>query len=122
MVLNVRVSILASMGVAFLVTPWLSKKLLRNSDIVEERPANGGWLKFYPRLLQPLLDNPRRAKMALWGVLVVFLIACSLPMFRLIPLKLLPFDNKNEVQVLVEMPASASLEETAAMEIGRAHV
>lgn len=114
MAFNVPVSVIASTFVAFLVTPWLSQKLLKRAEDPEAQPV-GRVLMAYQRLLTPMLDNPRRAKQVLWGVLVVFLIACSLPMFRLIPLKLLPFDNKNEVQVLVEMPASASLEETAAM-------
>ncbi len=117
MAFNVPVSVITSTFVAFLVTPWLTKKLLKRSEIgaeLQDAEASG-LLKFYRRLLTPLLDNKRYAKMTLWGVLAVFLFACTLPLFRAVPLKLLPFDNKNEVQVLVEMPANTSLEDTAAM-------
>jgi multidrug efflux pump subunit AcrB len=64
--------------------------------------------------MAPLLDNRRRARQLLWLVGLLFLFAAMLPVMRWVPLKLLPFDNKNEVQVLIDMPESASLEQTAA--------
>jgi multidrug efflux pump subunit AcrB len=112
MAFNVPVSVISSTLVAFLVTPWLASKLLREDSLPSEVAVSGG---VYERMMAPLLDNRRLAKMSLWVVLGLFVMTAALPLFRLVPLKLLPFDNKNEVQVLIDMPESASLEQTAAL-------
>lgn len=113
MAFNVPASVVTSTLVAFLVTPWLASKLLKETSLAASPVAPDGGL--YGRWMAPLLDNRRRAKMSLWVVLGLFALTASLPLFRLVPLKLLPFDNKNEVQVLIDMPESASLEQTAAL-------
>jgi multidrug efflux pump subunit AcrB len=112
MAFNVPASVITSTLVAFLVTPWLASRLLRDMPVAEAPAAEDG---LYQRLMAPLLDNRGRARLLLWLVLGLFVATASLPLFRLVPLKLLPFDNKNEVQVLIDMPESASLEQTAAM-------
>jgi len=117
MAFNVPVSVAASTLVAFLVTPWLASRLLKpsvtgNRDDPGENTAR---LRVYRRLLSPLLDSRKRAHMVLWGVLALFVIAASLPLFRLVPLKLLPYDNKNEIQIVIDMPEYSSLEATAAV-------
>jgi multidrug efflux pump subunit AcrB len=53
--------------------------------------------------------------MVLWLVLALFIGAALLPVLRLVPLKLLPFDNKNEIQIVIDMPESSSLQNTAAL-------
>jgi multidrug efflux pump subunit AcrB len=68
----------------------------------------------YSRLLPPLIAKKGRTKLGLWLVLVLFIFSCALPLMRSVPLKLLPFDNKNEIQVLIDMPEGSSLEKTAA--------
>lgn len=122
MAFNVPVSVIASTLVAFLITPWLALKLLRprtektNAFAATTKPlsiAPSGGL--YRRLLEPLLVNRRRAIIMLLGVITLFVLAASLPVLRLVPLKLLPFDNKNELQIVVDMPESSSLEITAAV-------
>lgn len=118
MAFNVPVSVMTSTIVAFFVTPWLASKVLRKSDGLEQEPegaAHSPLLRIYRKILSPLMQNRRKAKWALWGVLCLFVVAAMLPVLRLVPLKLLPFDNKNEIQVLVDMPESSSLEATAAM-------
>lgn len=112
MAFNVPVSVIASTTVAFLVTPWLAKLLIRANP---ESDSHASILNFYSRYLGPLLDDKKKAKATLWIVAVAFALACALPAFRLVPLKLLPFDNKNEFQVLIDMPESLSLEATAAV-------
>ncbi len=120
MAFNVPVSVISSTIVAFLVTPWLARKLLKPKKAPEllsegNEPEESSLLKVYRKLIGPLLDDRRKAKWVLWVVLVMFIIAAALPVLRLVPLKLLPFDNKNEVQVLIDMPESSSLENTAAL-------
>jgi len=123
MAMNVPVSVIVSTLVAFMVTPWLASKMLKPGAVQPPATVPGtdgtepesGSLQFYRRLLEPVLKSRKRAKLVLWGVLALFLAAAVLPAFRLVPLKLLPFDNKNEIQLIVDMPESSSLEHTAAI-------
>lgn len=116
MAFNVPVSVAASTLVAFLVTPWLASRLLR--DRGEHQSAahdDAALLGIYRRLLSPFLYSRSRAYLVLAVVAVLFLVAASLPIFRAVPLKLLPYDNKNEIQVVIDMPESSSLEQTAGL-------
>ncbi|WP_372742596.1 efflux RND transporter permease subunit [Neptunomonas sp.] len=121
MAFNVPVSVIVSTLVAFLVTPWLARKILRvHSSSEDGSSANGldpetatGLYRFYHKLLMPFFTSRRKSKIFLWTVLLLFIAAAMLPMMRWVPLKLLPFDNKNEVQVIIDMPESSTLEQTA---------
>ena len=120
MAFNVPVSVMTSTLVAFLVTPWLASRLLKpGAGRTESHPTR--LVDQYRRLLAPILASRRRARWVLWVVLGLFLVAASLPVFRLVPLKLLPYDNKNEVQIIIDLPEGSSVESTAAMarEVGR---
>ena len=118
MAFNVPLSVISSTLVAFLVTPWLASKLIKPksaAEVDEESEKSQGFGQFYRRMLTPLLENRKKGKFVLWVVLVLFIVAAMLPVMRLVPLKLLPFDNKNELQVIIDMPENATLEQTAAM-------
>lgn len=121
MAFNVPISVLVSTLVAFLVTPWLARKILKtnggtssksNNDEADEKSPLYG---FYKKLLTPLFESRQKSKILLWSVLVLFIAAAMLPMMRWVPLKLLPFDNKNEIQVIIDMPESSTLEQTASI-------
>jgi multidrug efflux pump subunit AcrB len=113
MAFNVPVSVIMSTVVAFLVTPWLAFKLLKPSrgdspyNITETR-----LYRIYASLLRPVLSTNGRSWMFLAIVALLFFFSALLPAFRLIPLKLLPYDNKNEFQVVVDMPEGTTLERT----------
>ncbi|MDO6488297.1 efflux RND transporter permease subunit [Colwellia sp. 6_MG-2023] len=116
MAFNVPLSVISSTLVAFLVTPWLASKFIKPktaTNLAIADKGNQGFEQFYRRILTPLLDNRKKGKFVLWLVLGLFIIAAMLPVLRLVPLKLLPFDNKNEVQIIIDMPESATLEQTA---------
>ncbi len=118
MAFNVPLSVISSTLVAFLVTPWLAAKFINPKseiELSEDKEQSQGFSQFYRSMLTPLLDNRKKGKLVLWLVLILFIIAAMLPVMRLVPLKLLPFDNKNEVQIIVDMPESATLEQTSAM-------
>ena len=117
MAFNVPVSVITSTVVAFLVTPWLASRLLRENagTGAEYADTDTGKPGFYRRLIEPLLNDRRKSKAVLWFVAILFLAVAMLPVFRLVPLKLLPFDNKNELQIVIDMPESSSLEHTAAI-------
>lgn len=110
MAFNVPISVVISTFVAFAITPWLAAKLLKPPTTEIADKTNG----IYSRLLNPLIANKSKSKLGLWIVLVLFIVSCALPLLRSVPLKLLPFDNKNEIQVLIDMPEGTSLEQTAA--------
>ncbi len=117
--INASIGMLISLAIAFVVTPWLSLRLLGHahhsagSSRLDRRLAAG-----FQALLTPFLkrERGRAARYALFGgVLVAILAAVSLAAVKLVVLKMLPFDNKSEFQVVVDLPAGAPLERTAAV-------
>ena len=110
MAFNVPITVIISTVVAFVVTPWLASRLLKPTEETLAEPST-----LYERILTPFIRSPRNAKIGLWLVLALFIGSAMLPVMRWVPLKLLPFDNKNEVQILVDLPESATLEQTAAL-------
>jgi multidrug efflux pump subunit AcrB len=113
MAFNVPVSVTVSTVVAFLVTPWLSYKFIKPSnDRTASDITKSGLYRLYASLLKPLLRTHRRSWIFLGMVALLFLASALLPALRLIPLKLLPFDNKDEFQVIVDMPEGSTLERT----------
>jgi multidrug efflux pump subunit AcrB len=113
MAFNVPVSVMASTLVAFLVTPWLAFKLLKPAPEHNAYQINHtGMYRGYASLLKPLLATRRRSWLFLAVVMLLFCISLVLPALRLVPLKLLPYDNKDEFQVVVDMPENTTLERT----------
>ena len=120
MAVNVPVAMAMSMLVAFTVTPWLAYHVLhrpRTGDAEAPAPPveESGAYRFYERVLGPLLDRRRRAVALLAGTAGLLALALLLALLRAVPLKMLPFDNKNEFQVLIDMPEAATLERTDAV-------
>lgn len=119
MALNVPVAMLMSMLVAFTVTPWLSLVALRRKAAEAGGPAEdevpAGLHRFYAALLGPFLASRPLA----WGLIAVtallFAGAVSLAALRLTPLKMLPYDNKSELQIVVDPPEGTTLERTDAV-------
>jgi len=115
--INASMGMLISLAVAFVVTPWLALKLAgARAEAAHAAPAGGRALAFFERLLTPFLGGARGAARRRWlglAMLAAIAIALSLAAFRLVVLKMLPFDNKSEFQVVVDMPAGTALEETA---------
>ncbi len=118
MAFNVPVAMLMSLLVAFTVTPWASYHLLKAEyGRSGEKPYDlhqSPVYRWYRRALGPLIAHPWRARAFLSVVALLFLLSCLLVVFA-IPLKLLPFDNKNELQLVIDMPRGATLEETDAV-------
>jgi multidrug efflux pump subunit AcrB len=133
--INASMGMLLSLAIAFIVTPWLSRLWMKHKAPAVEAHGTapthataGGistWLApLFERAFRPLLDERRGGRNRLrLGIVVALLIALSLalPVAGLVRLKMLPFDNKSEFQVIVDMPAGTPLEQTAAVlrELGR---
>lgn len=114
MAVNVPLAMLSSLLVSLTITPWLSRYVLRGS-VVEEAPLpveETLTYRMYRRMMGPFVGSRRRV----WGLMgivgLLFLISIGLAAGGWVPLKMLPFDNKNELQILVDMPETATLENT----------
>jgi len=113
MAFNVPLSVIASTVVAFLITPWMALKILRPASSDEPYDVTKTFTyRLYTSAVRPLIASRRRAWVFLLCVALVFFGSASMSMFRLVPLKLLPFDNKNEFQVVINMPEGTTLEAT----------
>ena len=102
-----------SLLVALIVTPWAAVRILKPSDAGSHGEREDLVTRFYRRVMGAIL---RKAPLR-WGFLagVVFLLlgSVSLFYFEFVKVKMLPFDNKSEFQVIVDMPNGTTLEETA---------
>jgi multidrug efflux pump subunit AcrB len=107
-------AMLFSLIVAFVVSPWSALRLLRHyaERVTDEHEKEGWTTRLYRRVMNPLIESGSRRWMFLGGVVVLMLLACSLVMFKLVKVKMLPFDNKSEFQVIVDMPNGTPLEQT----------
>ncbi|MFQ5746990.1 MAG: efflux RND transporter permease subunit [Gemmatimonadota bacterium] len=108
-----------SLGVALAGTPWLAYRLLGRGAAAEEQPAyvleSTRIYRLYRRVMGPLLERPRRLVAAVGGILVLLAAATGLFFTRTVAVKMLPFDDKNELQVLIDAPEDEPLEETTAL-------
>ncbi len=119
MAFNVPVAMLMSLLVAFTVTPWASYHLLKKEySTGHEAPFDiktSRIYRFYRKVMEPLLARRGRAALFLGGVLVALVGSGTLAITRAVPLKMLPFDDKNELALVVDMPRGFTLEETDAV-------
>jgi multidrug efflux pump subunit AcrB len=116
--INASLGMLISLAVAFILTPWLAHRLLSAHAPLPSpgKSAVGSRLTdLFSRLMTPFLrgraGRPARVKLLL-GILIAILLSVGLAGFKLVVLKMLPFDNKSEFQVVVDMPAGTPLENT----------
>jgi multidrug efflux pump subunit AcrB len=115
--INASMGMLISLAIAFILTPWLARLWLR----ADPQHAHVSWSArlepWFRKLLTPFLEaaNGQRNRRRLWaGVAVMILLAVALPGVQWVVLKMLPFDNKSEFQVVLDMPAGTPVERTAA--------
>ncbi|MEK9804454.1 MAG: efflux RND transporter permease subunit, partial [Curvibacter sp.] len=119
--INSSLGMAISLAIAFTVTPWLALKLMKPHGAQAHSSHGGMCAKLqtvFTGLLTPFLESARRRWFLLAGILGALLLSAGLTLvpssFVGVVLKMLPFDNKSEFQVLVEMPAGTPLEDTAA--------
>ena len=125
--INASMGMLLSLAIAFMVTPWLARIWMKESAPTHgehstgEHPTSGLSAKLAPlfeRVFSPLLDEKSGGKnrgVLGIGIAVLIAISVALPATGVVLLKMLPFDNKSEFQVVVDMPVGTPLEETAAV-------
>ena len=113
-----------SLIVAFVVSPWAALRLLRHyagEGGHDHHEAEGWTTRLYRRIMNPLIRNARRRWMFLGGVVVLLLAAVAFVPLKWVRVKMLPFDNKSEFQVIIDMPDGTPLEQTTrvAQALGR---
>ena len=122
--INASMGMFISLAIAFVITPWLALQLMKPHAAADEAaeghqaasPAPSVTDRFFRRIMTPLLDpaTGKAARRKLWlGILAAILVSLSLGAFELVVLKMLPFDNKSEFQIVLDMPVGTPLEKTA---------
>ena len=101
-----------SLLVAFVVTPWATVRLLRRGHGHGEGGKESRLTRAYRAFMSALLGRARARMVFLGGVVVLLLGAMSLVAIKYVRVKMLPFDNKSEFQVIVDMPEGTTLEQT----------
>jgi len=117
--INASAGMVLSQLVAFILTPWLALRLVRPRDRAKEaegaeaEEVNPRLYRLFSRVLTPFMGNhPWRRHGLASGVIALTLGAAALPVFMLVILKMLPFDDKSELQVVVDMPEDTPMETT----------
>ena len=127
--INASAAMFFSLLVAFVVTPWVTLRVLGrhahpvashgtdpSADVerpAEETPSERRIERVYSRIMRPLVHNRRRAYIALGAVALLLAGSMALIFVRAVTFKMLPFDNKSEFQVVIDMPEGSTLEQTA---------
>ncbi len=119
--INASMGMLISLLVAFILTPWLTNKALAGkahgqASHTDEGDENNLPTRIFQRLMQPFI-NPQggRTKRVLLLISILVMIGASISLVasKSVIMKMLPFDNKSEFQVVLDMPEGTSLEQTA---------
>jgi multidrug efflux pump subunit AcrB len=114
--INASTGMIISLAVALVLTPWLSHRLLAKAPVhAEEDDEHSTIHRLFSKIMRPFLDgrSGRRARTWLYGGTVgIIVLAVLLVVTQLVVLKMLPFDNKSEFQVIVDMPEGTSIEHT----------
>jgi multidrug efflux pump subunit AcrB len=120
--INSSLGMALSLAIAFTVTPWLALKLMKPHDALGDHPhgahapgrITAAMARLFAGLLTPFLESARKRWLLLAGILVALMLSVGLAAVQWVVLKMLPFDNKSEFQLVVDMPAGTPLEDTAA--------
>jgi len=122
--INASVGMLLSLAIALIVTPWLSLKLLARHAPAPAAAdgatpsASPRLQRFFSKLLHPFLAPERGARRRGWlfaGIAALLVLAVSLVGLQWVVMKMLPFDDKSELQIVVDLPEGSTLQDTDAL-------
>jgi len=120
--INASMGMLASLVVAFVFTPWLTNVMLEKRYAASaagghhEDKGSAGLLAFFSKVMTPFLGGDRGNRnrwLLLFSIILLIAAALSMAAFKVVVLKMLPFDNKGEFQVVLDMPEGTSVEQTS---------
>jgi multidrug efflux pump subunit AcrB len=123
--INASAAMVFSLFVAFVVSPWLTFKLFRkyaeahmkegrSFEVDAETPQEDRLHRFYKALFTPLLESKAKRWALLGSVVGLLFLSMGLVYLKVVKVKMLPYDNKSEIQVVLDMPEGTTLETTAA--------
>ncbi|HJV46801.1 MAG TPA: efflux RND transporter permease subunit [Bacillota bacterium] len=116
--INASVAMFFSLLVAFVVTPWFAYRFLKktgHAHSMEEHLDVSNLLGFagwYAHVIQKMLYSKSKRTIFLSSIVVLLLGSMSLFYTKAVPMKMMPFDNKSEIQVVIDMPEGTTLEDT----------
>ncbi|MEY4592378.1 MAG: hypothetical protein RIR18_1273, partial [Pseudomonadota bacterium] len=118
--INASMGMAISLAVAFVVTPWLAAKMMKSHGNAQgshqpsklDAKLDSTFRTLLTPFLDPITGGAARMKLSI-AIVLLILGSVSLGYFQLVVLKMLPFDNKSEFQIIVDMPIGTPLEETA---------
>jgi multidrug efflux pump subunit AcrB len=119
--INSSLGMLISLAIALVFTPWMCRRLLGGRSghgKVDPDGADPRLSALFERVVRPFLaatDGRARRHKLYWGIVAAILFAVGLAVVQLVVLKMLPFDNKSEFQVVLNMPEGTPVERTAAV-------
>ena len=112
-----------SLAISFIVTPWAAIRILqwrkkpesgkRKAESGKDGDENSFFTRIYRRLMTPLIASAKRRYQFLAALVVLLLVSMALVYVGWVKVKMLPFDNKSEFQIILNMPEGSSLERTA---------
>ncbi|MHB1188098.1 efflux RND transporter permease subunit [Thiobacillus sp.] len=114
--INASIGMLISLAIAFIITPWLALKLIKQTAHGAQEAGDNKLTAFFRTRLTPFLRGTegRGARRKLWlGIGIAILLSVALPVVQWVIMKMLPFDNKSEFQIIVDLPVGTPLEKTA---------
>ncbi len=119
MPIGASIAMMFSLLVALIITPWLAYRFLKTDDSPqghnEYKLEDTMLYRAYAKTLIPLIENARMRWIFIIGVVVLLLGSLSMFYFKMVEVKMLPFDNKDEIQVVIDMPEGSTLERTDAV-------
>ena len=115
--INASMGMAISLAIAFTVTPWLALKLTKTDGHADHGPGKltSALQNTFTKILTPFLQSARKRWLLLAGIIATLMLSVGLAVVQWVVLKMLPFDNKSEYQVVVDMPAGTPLEGTTAV-------
>lgn len=122
---NASAAMLFSFFVAVIIVPWLMVKVAKKGAPAHHEETEGALGKIYRKIATPIISTKASASIFLWAVGLATIGACVLFYTKTVTVKLLPFDNKSEFQIVADLPEGTSLETTnrvlveAANQIGK---
>lgn len=111
--INASMGMMLSLIIALVVTPWLARRWLAGQG--HEQGTSERLQRLYTQLMNPLFQSRRRRYGMGFGLIALIMVAFMLVGWQAVVMKMLPFDNKSEVKLVVDMPEGSSLEQTNAV-------
>ena len=115
-------AMIISMFIAFTITPWAAIRILRkgcspeecaiDDDLDVDHAQDDFFTRLYHKFMEPLLAHGPFRLLFFAVIITLLLAACSMVYFRMVKVKMLPFDNKSEFQIILNMPEGSTLEHT----------